>query len=149
MRKILILAAAILLLASCQSDVTGVNIPEPGSVAGAWSGSGSWDALQGGAPAAVTAGAATAAMFQSGASILGGSTWQVTGVFSATLTGTIDDEGNISGTTSLTVPCPATASFGGSLSADGSQLSIAVSFSDPGTTPCAGAPIGLVLSLSR
>lgn len=153
-RMIAAAVAAVLVLAGCTSEIASVTVPtapEPGNAAGSWSGSARWDAVQGGAPAAVTSGAATAIIFQSGAAIAQGSRWEVTGAgFTGTLSGTIDPAGNLTGTATVTVtavPCTASAAFGGEL--DDNSLAIVTSFADPGTAPCAGAPVGLTLTLGR
>ena len=153
-RLILLLAAAAVLvvgLASCASDINTVTAPdvEPGQIAGAWAGSARWDALQGGGAGAVTSGSATAIFFQSGAAI-NGSTWGVPGVFTGTLTGSVDPEGNATGSATVTptgAGCSATAAWGGQLTGNG--LSMTMSFADPGSVPCAAAPVGLTLNLSR
>lgn len=151
-RKLFAVAiAAVLLLAGCTSDIASItvpDVPEPGQIAGAWSGSGRWDALQGGAPAAVTSGAAQSIIFQNAASILAGSTWEVSGMFTGTLSGSVDPDGNATGTATVTAGgCQASAAWGGKV--EGDQLEIRTSFADPGSAPCAGAPVGLTLNLSR
>lgn len=152
-RKLFTLAiAAALLLVGCTSEIADITVPtapEPGQIAGAWSGSARWDALQGGAAGAVTSGAATAIIFQNGATILS-SSWEVTGVFAGTITGSIDPDGNATGTATVTpigAGCTASAPWGGKV--DGDQLDVAMSFADPGTVACAAAPVGLTLDLSR
>ncbi len=150
------LAAAVLVvglgLASCTSDintVTSPNVAEPGNIAGAWSGSARWDALQGGGAGAVTSGSATAIFFQSGAAVTS-STWGVPGVFTGTLTGSVDASGNVTGSATVRptgAGCSSTAPWGGQLS--GNTLSMTMSFADPGSVPCAAAPVGLTLNLSR
>lgn len=145
--------AALLLLAGCTSDIADITLPtapEPGSIAGAWAGNARWDAVQGGAAAAVTSGSATAIIFQSGAAILGGSTWEVTGLYTGTISGSVDADGNATGTATVQViggGCGASASWGGQVNGD--RLTITTSFADPGAVPCAGAPVGLTLSLGR
>ena len=152
-RKLIAVAiAAVLVLAGCTSDISSITIPEvaePGNIGGAWSGNARWDTLQGGVPGAVTSGAATAIIFQSGAAILG-STWEVPGVFAGTLTGSVDSAGNATGTATVTptaAGCTASASWGGKLTGD--QLAITMSYADPGSVPCGAAPVGLTLNLSR
>ncbi|MCP4871595.1 MAG: hypothetical protein GY898_23040 [Proteobacteria bacterium] len=141
-----------LLLAGCASEISSVTVPDPptpAEIAGAWAGNARWDAVQGGAPGAITSGAATAIFFQSGATILS-STWGVTGVFTGTFSGSIDPDGNATGTATVLVlgaACGAAAPWGGKL--EGDQLAITVSFATPGTVPCAGAPVGLTFNLSR
>lgn len=144
--------AAAVVLGGCTSDISDITVPtapEPGSIAGAWSGNARWDAVQGGAPGAVTAGAATAIIFQNGATILS-SAWEVTGIFAGSLSGSVDPDGNATGTATVTVlaaGCSASAPWGGKL--DGDQLAVTMSYADPGTVPCAGAPVGLTLNLAR
>ena len=139
-------------LVGCTSDITDITVPslpEPASIAGAWAGNARWDAVQGLAVGAVTSGAATAIMFQNAGTILT-STWEVTGLFAGTVTGSVDPNGNATGTATVTVlaaACSASAPWGGTL--DGDQLSMTMSFADPGTVPCPGAPVGLTLNLSR
>ncbi len=146
-RKLVVMAVAIVALAACASDITGVNLPVVGNVAGAWSGDARWDAVQGGAADEVTSGAANAVVQQNGSAVSG--TWQVTNRFAATFGGAIDNDGNLTGPTTVVVDdCDATAFYGGSLSADGSILRISVSFNE-GVVPCPGAPIGLELTLVR
>lgn len=150
------LAAALvaaLMLVGCASDITSVTVPEvpePGEIAGAWAGSARWDALQGGGSVGpVASGAATSIIFQSGASILT-STWEVTGVFTGSLTGSVDPNGRATGTATVQpvgAGCTATTSWGGQLAGD--QLAMTMSFSDPGAVPCAAAPVGLTFNLSR
>ncbi|KKM72945.1 hypothetical protein LCGC14_1415410 [marine sediment metagenome] len=151
-RKLLAAAVvAVLVLAGCTSDISDITVPEaptPGQIAGAWSGNARWDALQGGAPGAVTSGSATAIIFQNGATILG-STWEVPGVFAGTLSGSVDPNGNATGTATVTptgAGCTASAPWGGKL--DGDQLAMTMSY-PPGTVLCPAAPIGLTLNLSR
>lgn len=147
-----VVIAAALVMVSCTSDIASISIPdapEPGSIGGAWSGNARWDALQGGAPGAVTSGSATAIIFQNGATILG-SSWEVPGVFAGNLTGSIDADGNATGTATVTptgAGCTASAPWGGKL--DGDQLAITMSYADPGTVPCPAAPVGLTLNLAR
>ncbi len=151
----LVVALAIAVLmsaASCTSDIASITIPDapvPAAIAGAWAGNARWDAVQGGAPGVVTSGAATAIIFQSGATILS-SSWEVTGVYAGSLSGSVDPDGNATGTATVTVlaaACSASAPWGGKL--DGDQLAMTMSFANPGTVPCAGAPVGLTLNLSR
>lgn len=149
-RKLMIAAAALLVLVACESAITDVEFPEPAVAAGSWAGSARWDALQGGGASTITSGSARATIFQSGAAVTAGSSWEVSGLFTGTLSGSIDDAGNFTGTTTVTVlagPCQATASFGGKVEND--HMTIAASFADPGSTPCAGAPVGLLLELGR
>lgn len=149
-RKLLIMAVALLVLAACDSAITGVTIPEPATAAGAWSGAARWDAVQGGAPSSIMSGSATATIFQSGAAVISGSVWDVTGIYTGTLAGAIDTAGNITGTATVTALgplCTASAPFGGKVF--GNSLTITMSFSDPGSSPCAGVPIGLSLELGR
>ncbi len=146
------LVVALFLLAGCTSDIASItvpDVPEAGNIAGAWAGNARWDAVQGGAAGAVTSGAATSIMFQNGATILG-STWEVPGVFAGTLTGSVDPAGNATGTAPVTpfgAGCTASAPWGGKL--DGDQLAVTMSYADPGTVPCAAAPVGLTLNLAR
>jgi hypothetical protein len=150
MRKLMIAAAALLVLVACDSAITGVTIPEPAVAAGAWSGTARWDALQGGAPSSVSSASATATIFQNGAAVTAGSVFDVTGIYTGTIAGAIDDAGNFTGTATITALgplCVASAAFGGRV--EGNGLRITASFSDPGSSPCASAPIGLVLELSR
>ena len=149
-RKFLIMAVALLVLAACDSAITGVTIPEPVTAAGAWSGAARWDAVQGGAPSSITSGSATATVFQSGAAVLAGTVWDVTGIYTGTLAGSIDNAGNFTGMATVTLLgplCTASAPFGGKVSGD--SMTLTMSFSDPGSSPCAGAPIGLELELGR
>ncbi len=151
-RKTLIglLLIAVVALGACSNDITGTNSPTPTGIAGAWSGNARWDAVQGGAAAVVTSGASSAIIFQDAASIQGGSTWEVTGMFTGTLSGTVDPNGNVTGTATVlvvAVPCQASTSFGGTVG--GGTLVINMSFANPGSAPCPGAPVGMVLSLSR
>ena len=150
--KILTVAiAAVLVLVGCTSDIADITVPtapEPGSIAGAWAGNARWDAVQGGAPGVITSGAATAIIFQNGATILA-STWEVAGIFAGELSGSIDPEGNATGTATVRptgAGCEASAPWGGKL--DGDQLAMTMSY-PLGTVPCAAAPIGLTLNLSR
>lgn len=149
------IAAALVLVvavASCTSDIASITIPDapvPAAIAGAWAGNARWDAVQGGAPGAITAGASTAIIFQNGATILG-STWEVTAIYAGSLSGSVDPDGNATGTATVTVlaaGCVASAPWGGKL--EGDQLAITMSFANPGTVPCAGAPVGLTMNLSR
>lgn len=148
----LVVVAIAAVMASCTSDIASIvvpGVPEPGKIAGAWAGNARWDAVQGGAPGVVTSGAATAIIFQSGATILS-SSWEVTGVYAGSLSGSVDPDGNATGTATVTVlaaACSASAPWGGKL--DGDQLAVTMSFANPGTVPCAGAPVGLTLNLSR
>ena len=146
----LLLVAVVAMGAACQNDITGVTAAEPSGVAGAWSGNARWDAVQGGAAAVVTSGAASAIIFQDAASIQGGSTWEVTGMFTGTLSGTVDTDGNATGVATVLVvgvPCTASASFGGTV--EGDTMVLTMSFANPGASPCPGAPVGMVLSLGR
>ena len=148
---LLLAAVLVLLLAGCTSDITSTvpDIPEPGSIAGAWSGNARWDALQGGGAGAVTSGSATVIMFQNDATILS-STWEVPGVFAGTLTGSVDPDGYATGSATVRptgAGCIATAPWGGQL--DGDSLQMTMSYADPGSVPCAAAPVGLTLNLSR
>lgn len=153
MKRVLLglaLVAVVAIGSACTNDITGATLPTPSSVAGAWSGNARWDAVQGGAPAVVTSGASSAIIFQNAASILGGSTWEVTGMFTGTLSGTVDPDGNATGVATVLVvgvPCTASASFGGTVQGD--KLTLTMSFANPGTAPCPGAPVGMVLSLGR
>lgn len=152
MKRILLGLAlvAIVALCACQNDITGVTPPTPSSLSGSWSGNARWDAVQGGAPAVVTSGAASAIIFQNEAAILGGSTWEVTGMFTGTLSGTVDPDGNATGVATVLVvgvPCTASTSFGGTV--EGDRFTMTMSYADPGSAPCPGAPVGMVLSLSR
>lgn len=154
MRKFIGLTlVALLTLAGCSSSVTGVDLAdlEPSSIAGSWQGVARWSALQGGGSVGPNStGTATATVFQSGAAILAGSTWEVTGLYSASMSGSIDNEGRFTGTTTVTVlagPCTSTASFGGFV--EGNKMEISTSFQNPGTAPCAGAPVGLDIELGR
>ncbi len=143
---------ALLAIAGCTSDIASITVPETptaAEIAGAWSGSGRWDALQGGGAAAVTSGAATAIIFQNEATILS-SSWQITGVFVGSITGSVNPDGLATGTATVTpvgAGCTATAPWGGSV--DGDQLVVTMSFADPGSVPCAAAPVGLTMNLSR
>lgn len=152
MKRFVVALVAIVVLGACNASPTGVDLGslEPAAIAGAWSGAARWTALQGGGVSAVTSGAATATIFQGGSAILAGSTFEVTGLYSGSISGAVDPNGNVTGTATVTVlavPCSATASFGGTV--DGDKLSISASFQNPGTTPCAGAPVGFVLELGR
>lgn len=155
MRKVLIIAAAfvaVFVLGGCTSEIADITVPtapEPGQIAGAWSGNARWDAVQGGGAGPLTSGAATAIIFQDGGAILG-SVWEVPGVFAGTLSGSIDADGNATGTATVTptgAACTASAPWGGKL--DGDQLAITMSYADPGAAPCFTAPVGLTLNLSR
>lgn len=145
--------AAALLLIGCTSEIADITVPtapEPGQIAGAWSGQARWDALQGGAAGVITSGSANAIIFQEGAAILAGSTWEVTGVFTGTLSGSVNADGTATGTATVTTAgggCTASAAWGGQVA--GASLRITTSFADPGTVPCAGAPVGLTLNLGR
>jgi hypothetical protein len=146
----LILVAVVAMGSACQNNITGATLPVPSIVAGAWAGNARWDAVQGGAPAVVTSGASSAIIFQTGAAIQGGSTWEVTGMFTGTLSGTVDPNGNATGVATVLVvgvPCTASASFGGTV--EGDRLVLTMSFADPGASPCPGAPVGMVLTLGR
>jgi hypothetical protein len=150
MRRILIAAVLLLTLSACDSAITAVDIPEPAIAAGAWSGAARWDALQGGVPTSVSSSSATATIFQSGAAVTAGSVFDITGIYTGTLAGAIDDAGNFTGTATITALgplCTASAAFGGRV--EGNTLRITASFSDPGSSPCGSAPIGLVLELAR
>lgn len=147
-----VIIAAILFMSSCTSDIAGITIPDapvPATISGAWAGSARWDAVQGGAPGVITSGASTAIIFQNNATILS-SSWEVTGVYAGTLSGSIDPSGNATGTATVTVlaaGCVASAPWGGKL--DGNHLAVTMSYANPGTVPCLGAPVGLTLNLSR
>lgn len=151
--KLLIPLVLIAVLVGCTSDIASItvpDIPEPGQISGAWAGNARWDALQGGALGAVSSGAATAILFQSSASILSGSQWEVTGLYTGTLSGTVNPDGNATGTATVNVTgagCQASAPWGGQV--EGDHLSITMSFADGGSAPCPGAPVGLTLNLSR
>lgn len=151
--KLLIALVMAVTLVGCTSDIASIDIPtapEPGNIAGSWSGNARWDALQGGAAGVISSGAANSIIFQNDGSILSGSTWEVTGLFTGTLSGAVDTVGNATGVATVTVTaagCQASAAWGGRVSGD--QLNVTMSFADPGTAPCAGAPVGLTLNLSR
>lgn len=151
MNRFLIAVLTVVVLAGCTSDIAGINVPEPGQIAGAWVGNARWNAIQGGGSLGpVASGATTAIIFQSGAAIISGSTWEVTGIFTGTLSGSVDTEGRATGTATVLVlapGCAASSSWGGRV--EGDNLSITMSFADPGATPCNGAPVGLTLNLSR
>lgn len=144
--------AAAVVLGGCTSDIANITVPdlpEPGNIAGAWSGSARWDAVQGGGAGPLTSGAATAIIFQNGGTILG-SAWEVSGVFAGTLSGSIDADGNATGTATVTptgAACTAAAPWGGKLTGD--QLAITMSYADAGAAPCFTAPVGLTLNLAR
>ncbi len=148
MRKFL-MVAALVALASCTPDVTGINNAEPLNIAGAWAGTARWSALQGGAPTALSSQDASATMFQNDASVQG--TWEVTSLWVGDFVGVVDPQGNVTGSMSVTVlgaaPCTASANAAGT--ADPTRLELRVSYADPGSTPCAGAPVSLVLEMGR
>lgn len=146
---------ALLALASwgCPSEIQSVTVPDvptPGEIAGAWSGFGSWSARQDGdSLGPVSSGPATAIVFQNGAAILT-SSWEITGIYVGTLTGSVDPAGLATGTATVTpvgAGCTATAPWGGNL--DGDQLVVTMSFADPGSVPCGAAPVGLTMNLAR
>ena len=151
MKKYLIAIVAIALLAlpSCTPDITDVNVPEALNIAGAWAGSARWSGLQGLVPTVISSQDAAATMFQNAAAVQG--TWEITGLWVGDLTGNIDPAGNFLGTMNVTVlgagACSASAPASGT--ATDVRLELRVSYADPGSTPCAGAPVGLVLELGR
>ncbi len=148
MRKYLMIAALVA-LASCTPDVTGINNAEPLNIAGAWAGTARWSALQGGASTVVSSQDAGATIFQNGASVQG--EWEITGLWVGSFTGVVDPEGNVTGAMSVTVlgagACTASANAAGS--ATSVRLELRVSYANPGSTPCAGAPVGLIMELGR
>lgn len=149
--KSLVLAIAIVALAACTPDITGVNIPVAGSVVGVWNGAARWTAIQSGDSLGPrSSGTALATLFQSGAAILSGSTWEVTGIYTGTLTGSVDPDGNATGTIQVLVlatGCTSSSSWGGSV--DGDTFTVSTSFSSASPLPCGDAPVGLVLTLVR
>jgi hypothetical protein len=141
----------LLALPACTPNITGVNIPVAGSVVGVWNGAARWTALQGGDSLGPrSSGTALATIFQSGAAILSGSTWEVTGIYTGTLTGSVDPEGNATGTIQVLVletGCTSSSSWGGSV--EGNTFTVSASFSQAGPVPCGDAPVGLVITLVR
>ena len=152
-RKFLFVAAMFVAAAACSPDVesiTAPDVPEPVSIAGAWSGAARWSALQGGAATVISSQDAAASIFQNGATFTG--TWEITGLWVGDVTGNVDPDGNMTGTMAVTVlppavACSASATAAGFASAIG--LELRVSYANPGSTPCAAAPVGLILTLGR
>ena len=150
MKRFVLIAAMLIVAVACSPDASITAPSTAMSIAGAWSGAARWSALQGGAATTISSQDAAASIFQNGQTFTG--TWEITGRWVGDVTGNIDPDGNVTGTMSVTVlapavPCSASASAAGFANEDGFELR--VSYANPGSTPCAGAPVALILTLGR